>query len=287
MRAVPTDHTAKRLLVGSIGSVYIITHIASLRGIRTLDSDGGDASFGGIPGELLGEVCQVGGVQIGVHGTRLELHGGHGELFVGELAALVLLKALVDRAVDLLAHMASQALPALAAGGGELFDPFLFEACPQFGLAPPLLAVALLPLSEFAMKGAVVLPFAGGQEVGDAHVHADHRGRWGGVDRDDLVVGERHPPAIIALVERHAGIDGLAFERLAMVGSQLDWDQQLLAEFQRADREPVVKGRVLGGFELDDVGVGWMQVCRSVGMFHSFQAGSCAFVSRVPSVCCS
>ena len=50
MRAVPTDHTAKRLLVGPVGSVYIMAHAALLRGIGASDPDGGDASFGGIPG---------------------------------------------------------------------------------------------------------------------------------------------------------------------------------------------------------------------------------------------
>jgi hypothetical protein len=113
VRAVPTDHTAKRLLVGSIGSVYIITHIALLRGVGAPDPDCRSASFDGIPGYLLGYVCQVGGVQIGVHGTHLELHGGHGEVFIGKLAALVLLKALVDRPVDRLPHVAGEPLPAL------------------------------------------------------------------------------------------------------------------------------------------------------------------------------
>ena len=87
-------------------------------------------------------------------------------------------------------------------------------------------------------------------------VHADHWGRWGGVYRDFLVIAEGQPPAITALVEGHAGIDGLVFECLAVIGSQLDRDQHLLAEFERADREPVVKGRVLRGFEHDDVDVG-------------------------------
>ena len=67
-------------------------------------------------------------------------------------------KTLIDRPVDLLAHMPDKALPARAAGGGKLLHTFLFQALAQLGLAPPLLAVALLPLSEFAVKGAIVLP---------------------------------------------------------------------------------------------------------------------------------
>ena len=39
MRAVATDSTAKRLLVGPVGSVYIITHTALLRGVGAPDSD--------------------------------------------------------------------------------------------------------------------------------------------------------------------------------------------------------------------------------------------------------
>ncbi len=56
VRAVTTDHTAKRLLVGPVGFVWIVAHTALLRGIGALDSDCGYASFGGIPGELLGDV---------------------------------------------------------------------------------------------------------------------------------------------------------------------------------------------------------------------------------------
>ena len=45
--AVATDPTAKRLLVGPVGSVYIMAHAALLGRIGALDSDGGDASPGG------------------------------------------------------------------------------------------------------------------------------------------------------------------------------------------------------------------------------------------------
>ena len=46
MRAVAADHAAKHLLAGSVGSVRVVAHAALLRGIRTLDYDGGYASFG-------------------------------------------------------------------------------------------------------------------------------------------------------------------------------------------------------------------------------------------------
>ena len=86
------------------------------------------ASFGGIPGYLLGDVGQVGGVQVSVHGTRLVLHRGDRQVFVGELVALVLGKALVDCAVDRLPHVPGEPLPALAAGRGKLLDAFLLQA---------------------------------------------------------------------------------------------------------------------------------------------------------------
>src|SRR5947209_9811979 len=120
LRAVARDHAAQRLLVRSVGSVWIVTHAALLRGIGAPDSDCGYASLGSIPGDLFGDMRQVGGVQIGIHGTRLVLHGGNRQVLVGELRALVLGKALVDRVVDLLAHMAGEALTASARGGGKL-----------------------------------------------------------------------------------------------------------------------------------------------------------------------
>src|SRR5713226_1768009 len=41
MRTVATDHAAKRLLVGPVGSICIITYAALLRGVGALDPDGG------------------------------------------------------------------------------------------------------------------------------------------------------------------------------------------------------------------------------------------------------
>ncbi len=56
VRLIVTDPTAKRLLVGPIGSIWIMAHAALLRGIGALDPDRGYASFGGIPGDLFGDV---------------------------------------------------------------------------------------------------------------------------------------------------------------------------------------------------------------------------------------
>ncbi len=178
-------------------------------------------------------------------------------MLIGDLRIGMLSKALVDGAVDLLAHMAAQTPPALATRGGEFLDPLLFEALTQLRFASPLLPIALLPLSQFAVECPVVLAVACRDEVSNPHVYADRRGRGFCVYWNHLIVAQGQPPCTItALVEGHAGIDGLALEHLAVVGSQLDGDQQLPAECERADLEPVVEGGVLGGFKHSHVGVG-------------------------------
>src|SRR5450759_370350 len=175
MRVVATDHAAQRLLVGSVGSVWIMTHAALLRGVGALDFDGGYASFSGIPGDLSGDVGKIRCTHVSIHGTRLVFHSRNRQMLIGNLRALVFSKALVDRPVDFLAHMANKPLPTPGAGGGKLLDALLLQALAQLGLAPPLLPVALLSLPELTVKGAVVLAVAGGQEVGNPNIHANHR----------------------------------------------------------------------------------------------------------------
>ncbi len=115
-------------------------------------------------------------------------------------------------------------MPALAASGGKCLDPFLFETLAQLGFAPPLLPVALLPLTQFAMKGAVVLARARGHKVGNPHIDANHRRRWLSLDWYHLIVTECQPPTSVTLIEGNtgiegnAGIEGLAFHCLAMIG---------------------------------------------------------------------
>src|SRR5712692_7191599 len=147
MRAVATDQAAKRLLVGSVGSVWIVVHTALLRRISALHSGCLYASFGSVPGDLLRDVREIGSTHIRIHGSGLVLHRGNRQLLIGKLVALVFLKALIDGAVDLPTDMAAQALPALAAGGRKLLHPFLFETLTQFGLASALLSITLLALS--------------------------------------------------------------------------------------------------------------------------------------------
>ena len=52
VRAEATDHAAKRLLVRSVGFVWIMTHATFLRGIGALDYGCGYASLGSVPGDL-------------------------------------------------------------------------------------------------------------------------------------------------------------------------------------------------------------------------------------------
>jgi len=220
------DLTAKRLLIGSVGTIYIMAHTAFLGGIGTLDPDRLSPTFGGIPGNLLGDMCQVGGTQIGIHGSGFVLHRGNRQLFIGKLCVRMLSKTLVDRSVDRLTHMPDQALPTSAVGGGKLGNSLLFETGPQFGLTTALLSIPLLPLSEFAMKGAVVLVRARGDEVGNPHINPDHWGIWLGLDWNHLIIGEGEPPTPIrAPIELHTTIDRFPFQGLPMVVGQLDWDQ--------------------------------------------------------------
>ena len=84
---------------GSIGAIEVVADAALLRGVGALDFGCRAAPFSGVPGYLLRDVRQVGGVQVGIHGPRLVLHAWQPKLFVGELRAGVFGKALVDRAV--------------------------------------------------------------------------------------------------------------------------------------------------------------------------------------------
>jgi hypothetical protein len=77
MRGLMTGQAAKRLLIGSVLPMNVMTCIAFLRGIGAFHSGGLYPSFGGIPANLLGDMCQIGGIQIGIHGARLELHAGN------------------------------------------------------------------------------------------------------------------------------------------------------------------------------------------------------------------
>ena len=257
-----TDHATKGLLIGAIRPVWIMAVLAFLGGIGALDRCGLYPSLRCVPCNLLGDVGEVGSAHMGIHGSCLVLHRGTRKLFIGKLCAFMLSKALIHRPVDLLLDMPDEALPTLVARRGQLFDPLLFQTLAELGLAAALLAVSLLPVTQLAIERPVVPTIRGGQEVGNADIHPDHRSIGCGVNRHDLIIGKRQPPhAILALIELHAGIELPHLPRLwvgdlfFVVRRQLDGDKQGLAEFQSADLEPVVKGGVVRGFKRNDVGV--------------------------------
>jgi hypothetical protein len=49
-------------------------------------------------------------------------------------------------------------------------------------------SVGSVYIMAYAAKGAVVFAVAGVQEVGNAHIHAHHRGRWRGL----ITMGSAH-----------------------------------------------------------------------------------------------
>src|SRR5450755_3663065 len=105
MGVIATDDTAKRLLVRTIGAIGIVTYAALLGGVRALNFYSSHSPLCRLPGDLFGDACEIGCAQIGIHRTRLKLHGSYRKLFVGDLSIGVLVQAHVDRAINLLAHM--------------------------------------------------------------------------------------------------------------------------------------------------------------------------------------
>src|SRR5215469_922391 len=102
MVRVPTDHTAKRLLVRSVLAGRMMTLITFLRTIGTLDLASTDTSFGRAPLQLLGDMGQIRGVQVRIHAPRLKAHARHVQPLIGKLRFGVLSIELVDRTIDLL-----------------------------------------------------------------------------------------------------------------------------------------------------------------------------------------
>ena len=57
---------------------------ALLGRVRSADGVGGHTLFGRGPGQLLWDMPQLGSIQIRVHGTSMEAHGGHIEILINE-----------------------------------------------------------------------------------------------------------------------------------------------------------------------------------------------------------
>ncbi len=66
-------------------------------------------------------------------------------------------KALIHRVVDLLLDMTDQSPAATTAGGWQLLDSFLLQACAQFGFAPAFGSIPLVTRTQVFMERAIVL----------------------------------------------------------------------------------------------------------------------------------
>ena len=85
-------------------------------------------------------------------------HGGNREILVNDAGVWVVFDHQVDRPVNLLPHMATEALATGTAGRRELGDPLFFETGPQFGLPPAFFSIAFLTAGELAMETAIPFP---------------------------------------------------------------------------------------------------------------------------------
>src|SRR5258706_10345112 len=141
MVGLPADHTAKRLLVGPVLAGHMMTAMAFLRGIGTLDFVGTHPAFGCTPSQLRRDMGQIGCVEIGVHAPSFKAHSSHVQMLIGKLGIRVIAVQLVDGVIDLLPNMPRQLL---VAGRWQLFDALLLQTGAQFCLAAALLAVPLV-----------------------------------------------------------------------------------------------------------------------------------------------
>src|SRR6266852_7954655 len=176
MVPMPTDHTAERLLVGPVRTIWVRAPMAFLRGVGGFHRVRLYAALCRCPSQLLRDMREIGSGQVGIHGTCLKAHGCHREVLIDDAGVRMSSKHLIDCRVDRLSHMTGKALAAGATGGRKCFDPLLFQAGPQLGLSSPFLSVSLLALAQFAMKAPVLLASRGREEIGDPHINADRRG---------------------------------------------------------------------------------------------------------------
>ncbi len=100
MRCVTAHPTAERLLIGAIFAVHVMAHQTFLRRIRALDLCCLHASFGRVPGDLIGNMAKIRRSHGGVHRSGFVMHGSDGKLLVGKLALRMLLKTEVNRSID-------------------------------------------------------------------------------------------------------------------------------------------------------------------------------------------
>src|SRR5262249_62094403 len=102
VRALPADPTAKRLLVWPVLAGHMMTSMTFLGTVGALDLAGTQPAFGCPPGPLLGDMGQVGGVQVRVHPPRLKAHARPGRTLISNLRVRVIAVQCVDGAIEFL-----------------------------------------------------------------------------------------------------------------------------------------------------------------------------------------
>ncbi len=169
---------------------------------------------------------------------------------------------LIHCIVDFLLDMPDQPLPGTTAGRWQLLHTFLLQAGAQFRFPAALGSIPFVARTQIFVEGAVVLARAGRDEVGDAHVNAHDRRIGWRLHGHFLIVGEREPPQSLALIELHTGVElsrqmGFRVHQLFfVVGSEFDGNLHGLTLGERADRQPVIIGRIAGLLQFDHVDIG-------------------------------
>ena len=231
MCLVAAHDAAEGLLIRPIGSGDKVAAWALLGTVCRIDRVGSSPSLRCCPAQLVWNMAELGRIQVGVHGARMKAHGGHREIFVDETRLWMRIEHLVNGSIDLLTHVSAEPLPCGAAGRGEALSghPLFLKTGTQLGFI-----AALVPISSvFAGQGSVERPVAlarrSGDEIGNTHIHPNHRGTRLRLQRHLLIEGEGQPPDPLALVQRGRGIERFACQDLFVIGSQFDRHPQWVA----------------------------------------------------------
>src|SRR5260370_42474222 len=83
---------------------------ALLRGVRGFDSVRRHPTLGCGPSKLFGDVRQVGSREVSIHGASFKAHGSNREILVNDAGVWVVRDHQIDCPVDLLPHVATEAL---------------------------------------------------------------------------------------------------------------------------------------------------------------------------------
>src|SRR5258708_17262252 len=127
------------------------------------------------PDKLLGNVSKLRCVQVGVHSSCLEAHGGNREIFINDMRIRMITKHEIHCSVNFLLDTAAQALAAGTAGGRKLLrrHALLFQASPKLCLPSAFFPISSVANAELTMHGAVLLPSAGSEKVRYAYIYAN------------------------------------------------------------------------------------------------------------------